>query len=147
MRVVIRVRRRTIGRIFGGLASLLAFGVLTSIWLLRVENTEVSFTQNPPEPKPQPIQQVPVADLILSEATIQGSAERRRVVGMVRNRSMQAYTNVAVTFTLKRNGNTVGVAQAFVSRIEADATAAFVTNEFTHARVQAILKEITADNR
>jgi hypothetical protein len=148
MRVVIRTRPTTMKRFFGGLVSLLVFGAATSLWLLRLENTEVSFSRNPdPEPPAQAVQQVPVADLILPEATIQGSAERRRVVGRVRNRSSQAHTNIAVIFALTRGSNTVGVAQAFVSRIEGESTVPFQTNEFTHARVKAILKEIMADSR
>jgi len=82
-------------------------------------------------------------NLIVSEAGFVGLAERRRIAGVLQNRSGTAYTNIQLTFSLVGlDGDTVGMATATVGHIGGRETARFETPEVKPKAAELVLHYI-----
>jgi len=88
------------------------------------------------------VPEVPQPDLILAEAAFVGPAGRRRISGVLENKSGKAYSGVEVTFALiGPNGDTLGVVTATVDRVGSHQTAKFQTTDVKPA-AHWVLKSI-----
>ena len=88
------------------------------------------------------------ADLIVSEAVFAGPAERRKIGGVLKNRSGRTYTDIQMTFCLVGpNGDTVGWAAATVNRIGGHETANFEAPDVTPKAVEIVLTHIETQPR
>jgi hypothetical protein len=137
------VRMRVVIRWQG---SVWRFGAAACLWTgLCAAALAYWIRRDEPVPRPDPLATMTVEapDLVLKEAVISGEGEHRKVIGVLVNRSERTYANVAVTFTLARGPNNVGLVSASISRIGSHATVRFETEEFAQPRVQAILRDVT----
>jgi hypothetical protein len=86
---------------------------------------------------------VPPADLIVSEASFAGPAERRCIAGVLKNQSDKTYTNIQMTFSLVGDdGDRVGSATVMVGQIGAHGAAKFETTDVPPKAVEIVLEHI-----
>jgi hypothetical protein len=91
---------------------------------------------------------VPPADLIVSEVSLAGPAEDRRIAGVLKNKSGRTYGDIQMTFSLiGPDGDNVGSAEARVGRLEGHQAAQFrapAAPAVTPNAVEIVLKQIEA---
>ena len=92
-----------------------------------------------------PLPSIQPADLIVSEAAFVGTAESRRIAGVLKNRSGRTYNNIEMTFSLiGADGDNVGLATATVPRLEGHEAAKFEASGVTSKAIEIVLKQIEA---
>jgi hypothetical protein len=91
---------------------------------------------------------LPAADLLVSEVRLVGAAAGRRIAGVLKNRSGQAYSDIQMTFSfIGPDGDNVGSAEARVDRLAGYQAARFgapAAPPVTASAVEIVVQQIAA---
>ena len=88
------------------------------------------------------------AELVLSEATMEGEGAQRHIEGKVVNNTRSRYENVQVLFTVRdKAGMTLGVATGRIEKMEPQSSARFKTEPVPERAFRHTLREISGTLR